>query len=537
MERTGSAHATATDRDDDAGREDAAARAAGQPRPPRRPRRRHEPARQGAHADRAARDRPAGRPAAAGQRGDLGHQRQDDDAPRWRPRSSSAPGLRLVHNRAGANMAGGVASTLAAAAGRRRADRRRARAVRGRRVLAGPRRAGARTAVAAARQPVPRPARPLRGAGDDRRPLGGDGRRTGPRRSARAQRRRSADRRPRPRPRRRSSISAWRTARWRSARCSTPSDSKHCRRCGAAYVYDAIYLGHLGHLPLPGLRRDRPEPDGRARRTSSCAAPDAASLQLRTPAGQRRRRAARSRASTTSTTRWAPRRCACALGIAPRRRSPTGSAAVSAAFGRAERIAIGERELSLLLIKNPAGANEVLRTLALEDGRARPARPCSTTAPPTAATSPGCGMPTSSCSPAGAPGHLRRYPRGRAGAALEVRGGRPRAAARRPGTARGARRARSPARAAAALFALPTYTALLELRAELARRGHVEEFWARQPRMSPAAHVIWHDLECGSYHEDLALWRALAAATAARCSTSARAPAACRSISRAPATR
>ncbi len=29
--------------------------------------------------------------------------------------------------------------------------------------------------------------------------------------------------------------------------------------------------------------------------------------------------------------------------------------------------------------------------------------------------------------------------------------------------------------------------------------------------MSPATHVIWHDLECGSYHEDLALWRALAA--------------------------
>jgi hypothetical protein len=27
------------------------------------------------------------------------------------------------------------------------------------------------------------------------------------------------------------------------------------------------------------------------------------------------------------------------------------------------------------------------------------------------------------------------------------------------------------------LFALPTYTALLELRAELGRRGHVESFW------------------------------------------------------------
>ncbi|HTU28993.1 MAG TPA: class I SAM-dependent methyltransferase [Solirubrobacteraceae bacterium] len=29
--------------------------------------------------------------------------------------------------------------------------------------------------------------------------------------------------------------------------------------------------------------------------------------------------------------------------------------------------------------------------------------------------------------------------------------------------------------------------------------------------MSSVADVIWHDLECGSYHEDLALWRALAA--------------------------
>jgi len=29
--------------------------------------------------------------------------------------------------------------------------------------------------------------------------------------------------------------------------------------------------------------------------------------------------------------------------------------------------------------------------------------------------------------------------------------------------------------------------------------------------VSPAAHVIWHDLECGSYREDLALWRGLAA--------------------------
>ena len=29
------------------------------------------------------------------------------------------------------------------------------------------------------------------------------------------------------------------------------SDSKHCRRCGAAYVYDAIYMGHLGLYRCP----------------------------------------------------------------------------------------------------------------------------------------------------------------------------------------------------------------------------------------------------------------------------------------------
>ena len=30
------------------------------------------------------------------------------------------------------------------------------------------------------------------------------------------------------------------------------------------------------------------------------------------------------------------------------------------------------------------------------------------------------------------------------------------------------------------LFALPTYTALLELRHELQRRGHVGAFWSRE---------------------------------------------------------
>jgi UDP-N-acetylmuramyl tripeptide synthase len=43
-------------------------------------------------------------------------------------------------------------------------------------------------------------------------------------------------------------------------------------------------------------------------------------------------------------------------------------AAFAAAFGRVERLQVGGREVAILLVKNPAGANEVLRTLTLEDG-------------------------------------------------------------------------------------------------------------------------------------------------------------------------
>src|SRR5262249_14602534 len=43
----------------------------------------------------------------------------------------------------------------------------------------------------------------------------------------------------------------------------------------------------------------------------------------------------------------------------------------SAAFGRFERISLGGGEGVLLLVKNPAGSNEVIRTLAGDPGRKR----------------------------------------------------------------------------------------------------------------------------------------------------------------------
>ena len=62
------------------------------------------------------------------------------------------------------------------------------------------------------------------------------------------------------------------------------ADAKHCRNCGAPYVFDAIYLGHLGRYHCPSCGRSRPTP--------SITAGDvrlegvrAARFTLRTPTG------------------------------------------------------------------------------------------------------------------------------------------------------------------------------------------------------------------------------------------------------------
>ena len=140
----------------------------------RRPRRRHEPSRQGADPARAARDRRARGPAAREGRVVISATNGKTTTAAMAASVLERAGIPLVHNRAGANMAGGVASTLLAAA------RARAVGIDGELGLfevdefwldrVAPELAAAGDP---ARQPVPRPARPLRRARDDRRPLGG----------------------------------------------------------------------------------------------------------------------------------------------------------------------------------------------------------------------------------------------------------------------------------------------------------------------------------------------------------------------------
>ncbi len=254
------------------------------------------------------------------------------------------------------------------------------------------------------------------------------------------------------------------------------SDSKHCRRCGAAYAYQAIYLGHLGRYRCPNCGQERPRPVVFAEEVV-LEGTRAATFRLRTPQGDARLRLPLPGLYNVYNALAAAALCL-ELDI-PLETVVAGLSAVTAAFGRAERIEIGEVEVAILLAKNPAGANEILRTLALEradldllailndriaDGRdvswvwdadfelladrAREITCSGTRAAELALRFKYAGVPVERIRvvpdlPHALDEALRRTESGE-------------------------------------LYVVPTYTALLELREELARRGHVARFWEKQ---------------------------------------------------------
>ena len=138
------------------------------------------------------------------------------------------------------------------------------------------------------------------------------------------------------------------------------SDSKHCVRCGTPYEYAAVYIGHLGDYHCPNCGHSRPPLDiaarsielhGLERVTFELALPEATrSIELALPGLYNVYNALAAAALSR------------ALGATPDEIA-TGLEGFSAAFGRFERIDVGGKTVLLLLVKNPAGANEVVRTL------------------------------------------------------------------------------------------------------------------------------------------------------------------------------
>jgi UDP-N-acetylmuramyl tripeptide synthase len=257
-------------------------------------------------------------------------------------------------------------------------------------------------------------------------------------------------------------------------------DAKHCRRCGSPYAYERAFVGHLGHYQCPNCEADRPPPDVAA-----------TAIELRGMAGSRA--AVRTPQGEAEIELPLPGlynvyNALAALATALRLgvglgRAVSGLAAVEAAFGRVETIAVEGVPVSILLIKNPAGANEVLRTLRLEAARGSDGA--------TAGIDLWIGLNDGIADGRDVSwiwdadfelltGHVRRVVcAGTRAPEMAVRlkyaGLSPDLLDVEPSIKRSLDRA--VAGTGERLFALPTYTALLELRTLLAARGLAAEFW------------------------------------------------------------
>ncbi len=138
------------------------------------------------------------------------------------------------------------------------------------------------------------------------------------------------------------------------------ADSKYCVRCGTPYEYVTAYVGHLGDYRCPACGHARPPLDVAAREIELDGL-EGVGFRLDTPAGTGRVRL-RVPGLYNVYNALAAAALASALG-ATFEEVVAGLESFTAAFGRFERIAVGDRTLLMLLIKNPAGANEAVRTI------------------------------------------------------------------------------------------------------------------------------------------------------------------------------
>jgi UDP-N-acetylmuramyl tripeptide synthase len=274
-------------------------------------------------------------------------------------------------------------------------------------------------------------------------------------------------------------------------------DAKHCRRCGHPYAYEVAFVGHLGHYSCPNCGAERPRPDVAATRIELHGMEGSAAT-VRVPGGEIEVELPLPGLYNVYNA-LAAIAAALRLGVEPER-AAAALRGMRAAFGRVETIAVGGGQVSILLIKNPAGANEVLRTLSLEAEHptTRASSQLATTVVDKCElTAGGTGIDLwialndriadgrdvswiwdadfelladlvrrVTCAGTRAPEMALRlkyagWPEDRIFVDPEIAGSLDAAVASSPGR----------------LFALPTYTALLELRKLLADRGLAKEFW------------------------------------------------------------
>jgi lipid II isoglutaminyl synthase (glutamine-hydrolysing) len=259
------------------------------------------------------------------------------------------------------------------------------------------------------------------------------------------------------------------------------ADSKYCIRCGTPYDYAAAYVGHLGDYHCPNCGHARPALEVAAR-SIELAGLERASFDLVTPEGSRRIELALPGLYNVYNALGAAALCLeLSIGLET---VVAGLGAVTAAFGRAQTVTVGSNQLQVMLVKNPAGANEILRTLALEgiepevlailNDRTADGRDISWIWDADFELLDSHVRRITCAGTRAAELALRLKYAGIPGDLLEVQ----------PELAR-ALDAALATTASGRLFVLPTYTALLELHSLLAARGHVHQFWEPSPGGAP----------------------------------------------------
>ncbi len=138
------------------------------------------------------------------------------------------------------------------------------------------------------------------------------------------------------------------------------ADSKYCVRCGTPYEFAAVYVGHLGDYRCPRCDHQRPALDV-AVRGIELSGLLASRFRLVTTHAETDVELALPGLYNVYNAAAAASLCL-ALGVSLDE-VRAGLSRFSAAFGRFERVPAGSKSIVLLLIKNPAGANEVVRTL------------------------------------------------------------------------------------------------------------------------------------------------------------------------------
>lgn len=138
-------------------------------------------------------------------------------------------------------------------------------------------------------------------------------------------------------------------------------DTRNCPYCGSEYVYTMRFYSHMGHYNCPNCGAKRPQPDIRVVQVQTDSF-DRLRIQVETAQQQQHEiiiplpglyniynALASITAARTLSVNWAP--------------IISGIEQSKPIFGRGERIQAEGRTIRLLLAKNPAGFNEVLRTL------------------------------------------------------------------------------------------------------------------------------------------------------------------------------